>query len=243
MVESEVKVKVRLEIDESDKNALREQASAIQQSGGAPIQGGPVSDNFRGGIFGDVEDTGVKGFQARTALGGGVQKLRDTTSNQAINRRNILDQLNDQEQRQQLLENKQRDQEASIRELITNPTGFIQGQIFDFFKQSPFVSAIFTSIPVISAILAAPQLIEGFISLLKDSRIIGVFRRELQNERNPFLTREQQRARQIGETSVIFTNTSGYTPTNGNLTTNTLNQVRANGISDIGLRDRALGSF
>lgn len=242
MVESEVKVKVRLEIDESDKSALRQQAAAIQQTGGAPIQG-HVSDEFRGGIFGDTEDPEVKGFQKRKAIGGGVQRLRDTTSKQAIDRKNIAEELADQERRQKFLENKQREQEANIRELITNPAGFIQGQIFDFFKQSPFVTAIFSSLPIITAIFAAPHAVDGFIQMLKDTRVIGVFRRDLLNERNPFLTRDQQRARQIGEASVIFTNTSGYTPTNGNLTTNTLSQVKANGISDIGLRDKALGGF
>jgi len=77
--------------------------------------------------------------------------------------------------------------------------------------------------------------------MLKDRRVLGVFKREVLKELNPFLTREQQQQRRLGETRVIATQIGGFGNTGGLLTTNTLSQVKANGISDIGLRDKSLG--
>lgn len=243
MVETEVKIRVRLELDESDKSAIRNTAKAIKDTGTAPVTTVRTEDSGSGIFFQGREDPGIKGFEKRQTIGGGVERLRDRTSKQAIQQNNILQQIKINEERTKFIEKQQLEQEQKLRDIITNPAGFVQGQIFDFFKHSPFVTSIFQSVPILAAILAAPQSIQAFVNFLKDSRIIGVFKRDVLNERNPFLSREQQRARQIGDHAVIFSNTHGFASSNSNLTTNTLSQVRANGISDIGLRDKSGGLF
>lgn len=103
-------------------------------------------------------------------------------------------------------------------------------------------SMLIPLVGVVTAVLALPQMINGFVKLLKDKRIIGVFKREILNEVNPFLTREQQRLRGLGENQVIITQNKGFINKSGGVfTTNTLSQVKANGISDIGIRDKAKG--
>ena len=72
---------------------------------------------------------------------------------------------------------------------------------------------------------------------------MGVFKRDILNEVNPYLTREQQQLRRLGEDQVIFSQNQGFSNAGGILSTNTLSQVRANGISDIGLRDKAMGVY
>lgn len=246
MVESEVKIKVRLELDESDKTQIRNQAKALKETGSAPISG-TQGDNFRGGIFGDVEDTGVKGFQKRKALGGGVQRLRDRTSKAPVDLKNAFEIATEQaEDNAQAIDEQAKllsEERKELGQLLTNPQAAIQDRIKEAFTNMPFITPILTAFPIITAILAAPQMIDGLVKLLKDNRVLGVFKRDVLNERNPFLSREQQRARLIGETHATFSNTSGFTPSNGNLTSNSLAQIRANRISDIGLRDKSGGLF
>ena len=246
MVESEVKIRVRLELDESDKSLIRNQSAAVKGVGNAPINN-IGREEFQGGIFGGVEDSGVKGFQKRKALGGGVQRLRDRTSKAPVDLKNAFEIAAEQTaENEQAIAEQQKDiqeQRKELGALLTNPKGAIEDRIKTAFTNLPFITPILTALPVVSAIFAAPAAIDSLVKLLKDSRILGVFKRDVLNERNPFLSREQQRGRQIGETHATFSNTHGFTPTNGNLTSNTLSQIRANGISDIGLRDKSGGLF
>lgn len=246
MVESEVKIRVRLELDEGDKSAIRNQAKAIRETGTSPIQS-TESESFRGGIFGDAEDPTVKGFEKRQSIGGGVQRLRDRTSKAPVDLKSAFEIAAEQskENEQAILEQKKelQNERAELRNLLSNPRGAIEDRVKSVFENIPFIKPILVSVPIIGAILQAPAMIDGLVKMLKDNRIIGVFKRDVLNERNPFLSREQQRARLIGETHATFSNTSGFTPSNGNLTSNSLAQIRANGISDIGLRDKSGGLF
>lgn len=246
MVE-EVKVKIRLEVDEGDKQKIRNEAQAIKEIGESPIRKESEGAPFRGGIFNDREDPGVKGFEQRQSIGGGVERLRDRTSSAPVDLRSSFQKAKDEEKAnsQAIKEQEKRidRQEKELAQLISNPQGFIQDKLQDAFRNLPFITPLLTAVPVVTAIVASPQMIKGVVNLLKDSRVIGVFRRDVLDERNPFLSREQQRARRIGETSALFTNTSGFAQSNANLTSNTLSQVRANGISDIGLREKSGGLY
>lgn len=246
MVEKDISINIKLEFDEGSKQDIRNKAQAIRETGQAPISR-ETDDEFKGGIFGDIEDPDVKGFEKRQSIGGGVQRLRDRTSNSPVDLRSIFkqSQADDKINAQILKEQEKRiaEQEQTLASLIANPQGFLQDRLQRLFTNLPFITPLLTSIPIITALIAAPQMVNGIVSLLKDSRVLGVFRREVLNERNAFLSREQQRARQIGEQSVVFTNTAGFASSSGNLTTNSLSQVRANGISGIGLRDKAGGLF
>jgi hypothetical protein len=110
------------------------------------------------------------------------------------------------------------------------------------------IVGILSAVPVVGAIVSImmfafslPVMVNQVATLLKDKRLIGVFKREILNERNAFLTREQQQLRRLGETQVIFSQSNGFSNSGGILSTNNLSQVKANGISDIGLRDKAMG--
>jgi len=124
---------------------------------------------------------------------------------------------------------------SKIIGLVRNPESILTSILSSTSMFLPLVG-------ILTAVLTAPQMINGFVKMLKDRRIIGVFKREILNERNPFLTREQQRLRGLGENQVIISQNKGYINRTGGLfQTNTLSQVRANGISDIGIRDKANG--
>ena len=117
-----------------------------------------------------------------------------------------------------------------------NPTGMLVGLL----SAVPVVGAI---VSIMTFALTLPQTINAFVDILKDKRIMGVFKRDILNEVNPYLTREQQQLRRLGEDQVIFSQNQGFSNAGGILSTNTLSQVRANGISDIGLRDKAMGVY
>ena len=246
MAESEVKIRVRLELDEGDKSTIRNQARAIRETGSSPISSSQ-EESFRGGIFGDTQDPDVKGFEKRQAVGGGVERLRDRSSKAPIDLKSAFEIAaedaaeNKKALKEQELEFKKERRE--LGQLLANPKAAVEDRIRDAFTNIPFITPLITAFPVITAILHAPAMVDGLVKLLKDHRIVGVFKRDVLNERNPFLSREQQRARQIGDAHATFSNTSGFTSSNGNLTSNSLSQIRANGISDIGLRDKTGGLF
>jgi len=115
-----------------------------------------------------------------------------------------------------------------------NPTGALVGLL----SAVPVVGAI---VSIITFAITLPEIANQIINILKDHRFLGVFKRDILNERNGFLTREQQQLRRLGETQVIISQNQGFSNAGGILSTNTLSQVRANGISDIGLRDKTMG--
>jgi len=240
LVEKDITVKVRLEVDEGSKQAVQNKAQAIRETGQSPIQSEDDQQGF--GIFaGERVDPEIKGFQKRKT---NIRTpFKDTTSaapfqrsspfGELVNRLDgIEDTISTPEKMQKLL-GVDPTNFSSLLNIGRNPGGFLL----------QILGTVGLPLAFVTALIKSPQMVQGFINILKDSRIIGVFKRDVLNERNPFLSREQQRARQIAETSVIFSNTNGFTQSNGNLTTNTLSQVRANGISDIGLRDRSGGLF
>ena len=101
------------------------------------------------------------------------------------------------------------------------------------------IVGILSAVPVVGAIVSImmfafslPVMVNQVATLLKDKRLIGVFKREILNERNAFLTREQQQLRRLGETQVIFSQSNGFSNSGGILSTNNLSQVKANGISE-----------
>jgi len=245
LAESEVKIRVRLELDEGDKSAIRSKAKAIKDIGSSPVQS-PQEENFRGGIFGDIEDTGVKGFEKRQSISGGVKPFKDKTSNQAIQRTSVIDSL-----REEIKGNKnniaevlglENFQAKNILEFAGNPKGSFLNIFSSVANSIPVVAAITSGI---TSVLAAPEIFQGLVKKLtqRGGPMSRFFQREITRERNPFRSRQQQKLLQIGESQIITTQARGFSGAGVRLTSNTLSQVRANGISDIGLRDKAGGLF
>ena len=240
MAESEVKIRIHLEIDESDKSAVRNHAKAIHETGTAPIQQETQEQGF--GIFaGERIDPGVVGFEKR-------QKnirtpFKDTKSKAPFQRsdpfselKNRVDGIEETFSTPDALKEALGIDPTDFKNLLNiarNPQGFLLR----------FLSVAGLPLAVITTIISSPQLIGQLIDFLtqRGGPFDKFFKRRLDEEQNPFLSREQQKLRQIGEQGVIFSQFQGFGNTNNHLTTNTLAQVRANGISDIGLRDKAGG--
>lgn len=246
MVEKDVTIKVKLEVDDGSKQAVRNQAQAIRDTGNAPIQTG-TSQEFRGGIFGDIEDPDVKGFQKRQSIGGGVKSFKDKTSKQATQRTNVIDDLKEdikgnQNNIAEVL-GLQNFEAKNILEYANDPKGSFLKTFQSVGQAIPVIGAI--SAAVTSA-LAIPEVVKSLIDKLtqRGGPFSRFFQREILREQNPFRSREQQKLIQIGESQIITTQVRGFSSGGGSqLTSNTLAQVRANGISDIGLRDKAEGLF
>lgn len=114
------------------------------------------------------------------------------------------------------------------------------------FIKSPVGLAV-TTFPIVGAIIASvtfmAQISQEVWKVLskKGGLLDKYFKRYLANEQSPFLTRMQQRRRQIGLDSVILSQIYGFGHREGKLTTNTLTQVKLKGISEIGLKEKAYG--
>lgn len=242
MVDSEIKIRVHLEIDPNDKSKIENEASAIKQTGNAPIQLDGEEQGF--GIFaGDRIDPGVKGFEKsqksfRTPF-------KDTTSKAPIQRTKSFDDLaNRIDKIEETVSSAEELQKLigfdptefkNLLNIARNPAGFLL----------QFVNTIGLPLAVVTTIISSPRLVEELVNFLtqRGGLFDRYFKRKLQEEQNPFLSRQEQKLRQIGEQGVIFTQYQRFGTTDGNLVTNSLAQARANGISDIGLRDRAGGLY
>ena len=239
MVESEVKIHIRLELDEGDKSKIRGQAKELSDSSRSPVVP-DESGESPGGIFGGREDPGVKGFQGRKGLGGGVTKPRDSKSNQPVQRSTFAD-----DTKRSLAEKLGLDdfQAKNVLDFAANPAGAITKQFSKIANSIPVIAAITSAV---TSVLAAPEIFKGIVQTLtqRGGPMSKFFKREIEKERNPFRSREQQKLIKIGESQIITTQARGFSNAGGGLlTSNTLSQVRANGISDIGLRDKAGGLF
>ena len=246
MVESEVKIRVRLEIDDGDKSAILNQAKTIKETGSlssssSPIES-PQEQGFRGGIFGDVEDSGVRGFEGRQGIGGGVQRQRDRTSNAPVDLRSEFQKVKDD---QNLLKEQTKFMEGRLNEfssVISDPQGALQSQIFDRIGNNPTGAEALKLIPLIGVALTAPAILDKLFQLLIAPG--GPFDKRLKiilaDQEEQFLSREQQKDRQLGKAQVVISQ-GGFGNAQGILTTNTLNQVKATGTADIGLNEAIIG--
>ena len=135
---------------------------------------------------------------------------------------------------------------SQMREVIKNvqdPRGFAEDKILDALERIPMAKAALRFIPIISAAIAAPEIINKIIDVLLMPG--GPFDRRLRvildNNIEQFFSREDQHRRRIGLDQVIITQHSGYGNSKGRLTTNTLNQKKATGVTEIGLNETAIG--
>jgi len=103
-----------------------------------------------------------------------------------------------------------------------NPTAMLSGLMSGLGKALPFIGAV-------TAILTLPETIKKIAGFLVapggplDRRLRIV----LSENQNAFLTREQQRNRQVGKSQVIITQNVGFRNSNGYLTTNSFRGLDA----------------
>lgn len=132
---------------------------------------------------------------------------------------------------------------SDIQRKIANPESFIQGELTGMLERIPAARMALRLIPIISAALAAPEIINKIITILLSPG--GPFDRRLkiiiENNVEQFLSRENQKRRQLGLDPVIITGFEGFGNAQGRLTTNTLKQKKDTGTTEIGLNEIAIG--
>ena len=129
-------------------------------------------------------------------------------------------------------------EEITIRNIstaIVNPTGFLKGQLM-------------RAIGPALVLLIAAQTAEQVIKILRSPGMFADprFRRNIQNEVEFYLSRQQQQATRIGLRQVIIQSEGGFRNMNGAANTNTLRQIRENparisavGFNEITLEERS----
>lgn len=238
---NDITVKVKLEVDEGSKQSVRNQAQAIRDTGQAPVSG-QSGQSFRGGIFGDTEDPDVKGFEKRQSIGGGVERLRDRTSAAPVDLRSSFQKAKDEQKAIKEQLRAQQQELSQLRSILSSPQGQIESRVLDFISSNPNGKAVLAFVPVVGAALASPEIVYQIIQVLIAPG--GPFDRRLriilEEQEEQFLSREAQKRRELGLDQVVISQT-GYGNANGRLTTNTLEQVKQAGISDIGLNETGIG--
>ena len=132
----------------------------------------------------------------------------------------------------------------------SNPVAFMSKQIPDILmKWLPkfLPKLLIKAIPVLGTAFLVAEFVPMIIKLVvKQLTSVGApfdkrFKRIIKNEVNGFFTREEQQRRRLGLDPVIMTTVVGFKNNGGLRTVNTLNQVREEGISSIGLTMKAQG--
>ena len=125
---------------------------------------------------------------------------------------------------------------TNIMNFARNPTTQLLGVMKGAAFLGPFAA-------VVVAVLAFPAVMDKLIDLLTmpggpfDKRLRIDFTKDM----NSFFTRMEQRRRGIGLDQVVSTQFKGFGNMGGMLTQNTLNEVKATGISRLGVHEQSIG--
>ena len=129
---------------------------------------------------------------------------------------------------------------------VSNPQAFIGKQLPILFKK--MLPRLLTKfIPVIGVGILALEIVPMIIKeVVKQLTSVGApfdkrWKRNVKQEVNAFFSREEQQRRRLGLDPVIMTTVVGFKNNGGLQTVNTLNQVREEGVSSIGLVMKAQG--
>ena len=133
-----------------------------------------------------------------------------------------------------------------------NPMGFVQ----NMFGESGMIGKqlmkflpkmLVKAIPIVGWAFMAVEIVPIIIKeVVKQLTSVGApfdkrWKRNVKQEVNAFFSREEQQRRRLGLDPVIMTTVVGFKNNGGLRTVNTLNQVREEGISSIGLTMKAQG--
>ena len=130
----------------------------------------------------------------------------------------------------------------------SSPAGFMSNIAGNFAQNLGFIKNFSKAIPYVGLVIMALEIVPIVIKTVIDqltkagSPFDKRFKRIMADERNAFLSRDEQRKRQIGLSPVIMTSITGFRNIGGVATTHTLKHVRDDqGMAAIGLRDKAGG--
>lgn len=132
---------------------------------------------------------------------------------------------------------------SQLQSSLSDPQGAIFGQVTKILDSIPAAQMAVRLLPAIGIIMAGPKIRDIIIDMLtqpggpfdKRLRII------LEKQEEQFISRLEQKRRQIGQDQVVISMFDGFGNSNGRMTTNTLAQVKATGTSNIGLNEIQIG--
>lgn len=132
---------------------------------------------------------------------------------------------------------------SEAQSAVSDPKGFVGDKILDVLNDIPIAKSAIRMIPIIGAAITAPEIINKLVQILiaPGGPLDRRFKLILENYEQQFIDRLEQKRRQIGESQVIISQHNGFGNHKGRLTTNTLDQVKATGTSNIGLNEIQIG--
>lgn len=132
---------------------------------------------------------------------------------------------------------------STIQSTVNDPQGVLFDQVGKILERFPIAKLALKLLPLVGIALQTPAVIDKIVDTLtqpggpfdKRLRII------LEKQEEQFLSRLEQKRRQIGSSQVVISLFDGFGNANGRMTTNTLAQVKATGTSNIGLNEIQIG--
>ena len=210
----------------------------------------PKESGRGGGIFGRV-DPGVKGFQKRKGIRGGVERQRDDRSKAPYQAEKFNDQISRLEKQ---IKNNTVSSEAiegiiknhmsafvKGSSVLSNPQEFVGTNILKTLGGAGPYGAFVVS--AITAIVTAPAVAAEIIKLLSEKGLPlnRDWVRLIEDEVNGLFNVEEKKRRLLGIDSYIVTQTDRYQPDSGSSTSNSYENRDEIIISKFGQAERAVG--
>ena len=210
----------------------------------------PTESGREGGIFGRV-DPGVKGFQKRKGIRGGVERQRDDRSkapyqaekfNEQISRleKQIKNNTVSSEAIEGIIKNHM---SAFVKgsSVLANPQEFVGTNILKILGGTGPYGAFVVS--AITAIATAPAVAVEIIKLLSEKGLPlnRDWVRLIEDEVNGLFSVEEKKRRLLGIDSYIVTQTDRYQPDSGSSTSNSYENRDEIIISKFGQAEKAVG--
>lgn len=247
-----IKDELRKELKEKkqkDTTPKRRDPKTPDTNSRAPVPSLPPVED-RGGIFLKT-DPPVKGFEARQAIRGGVERLRNDRANQPHQLEKWLTTIARIEDNIE----KNNIQFKALENFITNnlspaiqgaraiqdPQGLVGDQLLGMLRGGgPYGVAAITAIgAIIATVGVGEKLIKHFSQ--KGLPLNRDWRRSIEDEVNGLFSVEDKKRRLLGKDSFIITQTDRFQPDSGSTTYNSLENRDEVIISKIGLAEKAEG--
>ena len=243
---------IKKEKDLSKKSVSGKSISEIRRplaSSSSPVA--PPPDRRTGGIYGRT-DPGVKGFQGRKGIRGGITKPRNDRERAPHQPEYFRDMIARIEKNihtntissgaiEKLIKNHM-GEFVRGSQILGNPQEFVGHELLRGIKGiGPYGGPIVAGI---IAILAIPEVTAKIIKILsqKGLPLNRDWKRIIEDEVNSLLSIEGKKKRLLGIDSYIVSQTNRYQPESGSTTYNSLENRDEVIISKIGLAEKAVGA-
>ena len=132
---------------------------------------------------------------------------------------------------------------SNLQSTLANPQGAVFSQVNKILGDFPPAQMAIKLLPAVAIAMASVEVINKIVEILVQPG--GPFDRRLkiilEKQEEQFLSRLEQKRRQLGQDQVVISMFNGFGNASGRSTTNTLNQVRASGTANVGLNEIQTG--